>query len=115
MRSGFTLIEVLVALVLFQIGMLALTAMNAVAARDIATAKLTARAYALARNRVEMLRATSCVMAVPAGAQPARGLTEFWRVDVDGARRSITDSVDFTLPRGRRAHIVARGFTLCTP
>jgi prepilin-type N-terminal cleavage/methylation domain-containing protein len=115
MRTGFTLIEVIVALVLFQIGMLAFTGISAVAARDLATTRLRARAHALARNRVEMLRASACAMPVAAGAQTARGLTEFWRVDANGSRRSITDSIDFRLPRGRRAHIVAHAFALCAP
>jgi type IV pilus modification protein PilV len=112
-RTGFTLIEVLIALVVFEFGMLALAAVAAVAARDLATASLTNRAHDLARNRVEQLRATACATGPGAGETSSGGITEFWRVDASGALRILSDSVDFTLPRRRRANIVLRARRLC--
>lgn len=115
MRSGFTLVETLVALVLFQIGMLAVAATGAVAARDVAIARRTAQARDLARNRVEALRATACV--IPSGREGSAvgpGLTEHWRLVPAGAGREIVDSVSFALPAGRRGVVVIRGATLCS-
>ena len=117
MRTGFTLVETLVALVLFEIGMLAIAATGAVAARDVAIARRTAQARDLARNRVEALRATACVIpsASEGSAVDAIGVTERWRVDAAGASRTIVDSVSFALPAGRRGTVVIRGATLCGP
>ena len=115
MRSGFTLVETLVALLLFQIGMLAVAATGAVAARDVAIARRTALARDLARNRVEALRSTACgVTGSGAGsAESAAGVTEHWRVVASGSGRAIVDSVAFALPAGRRGSVVIRGATLC--
>jgi hypothetical protein len=111
MRAGFTLVETLVALLLFQIGMLA------VAARDIAIARRTAQARDVARNRIETLRATAC--GIPTGSEgsatPAAGVVEHWRVSSDGGSREIVDSVVYQLPAGRSASVVIRGGALCNP
>ena len=119
MRDGFTLVETLVALLLFEIGMLAVAATGAIAARDIAVARRTAIARDAARNRVEALRARAC--AIPTGsagsATPAPGITEHWRVSVSaaGASREIVDSVVLHLSAGRTASVVIRGASLCPP
>jgi len=111
--KAFTLIEVLVALVIFEFGMLALAATSAVAARDPGVANRRTRAHTVARNRVELLRADSCQPSAAGTAAIRGGLTEFWRVDASGSRRVITDSVEFAVEHGRRASVVIRGFTLC--
>ncbi len=113
MRRGFTLIEAIVALVLFQFGMLALAAAGALAARDLAIARQSARAQALARNRVELLRSSTCPPPGAGSVAHSHGLVEMWRVEAAGARRTITDSVDYALPRGARGHVVARAGTVC--
>ena len=113
MRSGFTLIEVLVALVIFHFGMLALAAITIGTARDLATANRRARAQAVARNRVQQLRASACPPPSAGFATLAGGLLEFWRIEADASRRTITDSVDFPLPRARRDHIVFHAWIIC--
>jgi prepilin-type N-terminal cleavage/methylation domain-containing protein len=113
-QKAFTLIEVLIALVIFEFGMLALAATSAVAARDLAEANHRIRAQTIAGNRVEQLRAGACQLS-PAGNAEVRGrLKEFWRVEAVGSRRVITDSVEFPTTRGRRSSVVLRGWTLCT-
>ena len=116
MRKGFTLVETLVALLLFEIGMLAVAATGAMAARDLATARRTAAARDVARNRIETLRASACIaVGVSQGSAEAAGITEHWRVIAAGASREIIDSVVYTLPAGRRATLVLRGAALCEP
>lgn len=115
MRRGFTLIEVLVALVIFDFGMLALMASSAVAARNLGAANRRQHAQWLATDRVEELRATACAgspVSTGRAAAPG-GLTEFWRVESIGSRRVISDSVDLPLPNGRRGNVVARAWMLC--
>ena len=112
-RQGFTLVETLVALVLFDIGMLALVATASISARDLAEAVVRRRAHVIATSRVEVLRAGAC-HGSPAGSAPLpAGMVERWRVDVLGPGRSITVTIDVPLPRGRRAEIVASGWTVC--
>jgi len=59
---GFTLIEVLVALVLFAFGVLGLAAETAALTRLLARAQRAARVTAAASARLERLRAGACVL-----------------------------------------------------
>lgn len=115
MRSGFTLIEVLVALLIFEFGMLALAASSAVAARDIGLAGRRMRARSVATTRVEQLRARACLASESGVARTAEGFTEFWRVEGAGLRRDVRDSVAIVLPGGRTASVVVRASVLCAP
>lgn len=114
MRPGFSLVEALVALALFQIGMLALAATTMVAARDMGSAGRRARAVAIAQNGVETLRLSACDPGGAAGMRVlAGGFTEHWRVEATGARRVVVDSVVYALPTGRTGQITARAAVLC--
>ena len=115
MRQGFTLVETLVALLLFQVGMLAIAATGAIAAREIATARRAALARDVARNRIEALRPAACAGAAGSegSAAGAPGVTEHWRVVASGSARQIDDSVSYRLPRGRTAFVVIHGGMLC--
>jgi Tfp pilus assembly protein PilV len=114
-RAGFTLVETLVALVLFDLGMLVLVATASVSARDLAEAVARRRAHVLATSRAEVLRAGACHGAQSGSARSAAGMVERWRVDVVGPGRSVTVTVDVPLPRGRRVEIVASAWTICAP
>lgn len=113
MRNGFTLIEALVALVLFQIAALALAATSAVAARDLAIATRHGRAEALARDRVARLRAAACEAPAGGSMEHPGGLEEHWRVESAGTARRVVDSVVLRLPGGREASVVMSGWELC--
>jgi hypothetical protein len=113
-RRGSSLIEALLALLLLQFGLLALVAASAVAAQDLGTANRRARAHAIARNRVEQLRATRCAGATAGHARWPGGLEERWAVTEVGPLRLITDSVEMRLSRGRRGSHVLRARVLCT-
>jgi type IV pilus modification protein PilV len=112
-RHGFTLIEILIALVIFEFGMLALAATSAMAARDLAEANHRVRAQAMASNRLEQLRAGACVLSSAGGAEIRGSFKEVWRVEATGPRRIIADSVEFPGIRGRPSSLVLRGWTLC--
>ena len=113
-RSGFTLVETVVALLLLQLGMLALAATAGVAARDLADTLVRRRGLAIARSRVDELRSIACA-SPGAGARTRRGgMVESWRVDAAGRARSVTDSVSVLLSRGRRGAVVARAWVLCS-
>jgi Tfp pilus assembly protein PilV len=112
-RSGSSLIEALLALLLLQFGLLALVAASAVSARDLGTANRRARAQALARNRVELVRASPCGAAATGERRWPGGLRELWTVSAAGPLRMVVDSVELTLARGRQESYVLRGWTLC--
>ena len=112
MRPGFTLVETLVALVLVQFGLLAVAAMSAVAARDVATATRVSRARDLARERIEVLRPTACATGSD-GSAATVSHTEHWSVRGDSVVRFIRDSVEYRLPGGRRGRMVIEQAVLC--
>lgn len=115
MRSGFTLVEALVALVLFEIAALALAATTIVAVRDLAAADRHRRGQAVALDRVARLRVGACTT-VTAGSQAhPGGLEEHWRVRGTGPLREIVDSVALALPGGREGAVVVRGWEVCAP
>ena len=94
-RAGFTLIELLIALVLIQIGLLALVTTNAVLVRQLSTIRARAVAVSAASNRLQLLGATPCVGAT-GSYDGAAGLVEHWSVELQpNATREIRDSVRF--------------------
>lgn len=115
MRAGFTLIEALVALVLFQIAALAFAATSAVAARDLAVAHRHTRAHAIAVERVARLRAGGCAATAGGWQLHAAGFEERWTVVTIGGIRAIADSVSFVLPGGKVGAVVSRGWEICVP
>jgi type II secretion system protein I len=104
--AGFTLLEVLIALVVIAIGMLALVGSTAVLVRQ--TAEIGARAAAVraAANRLQRLGIATCAPA--SGNQTgAHGIHERWAIDVqpDGVRE-LRDSVTYMTPSGERSVIL---------
>lgn len=114
MRKGFTLIEVLVALILFEIGMLALAGVAAVAARDLAFANRSVRAQNIARNRLESLTA-GCPAAAEGRTELAGGFTETWRVEADYSLRRLSATVGFPLAGGRVGKVALTTLAFCAP
>ena len=112
MREGFTLVETIVALVLLQFAILAFSGTIAVAARNFTLARHATMAAALARNRVAELRADPCVPA-GSGSSTVGSMQEWWRIEAEGPRRFITDSVTYPRAGGRSGVAVARGVTWC--
>lgn len=115
MRSGFTLVEALVALVLFEIAALALVATTAVAARDLGVADRHARGHALAVDRVARLKGGACAALTAGTRTHPGGLAEHWRVAAAGELREISDSVALALPGRRTTSVVVREWEICPP
>ena len=111
---GFTLVEVLVSLVLIEIGLLALAASSAVVIRETVFVRARVSAIEAARNRVESIAATSCA-ATSGSVSAANGLREEWLTRVGPpSAREIRDSVTITTQRLTRA-VVFQTRTACTP
>jgi hypothetical protein len=92
-RRGATLVELLVALLLFDMSLLSLVAMSAVAVRRVGEAGRRNRAAIAASSRLEWLAAGSCSSAPSGAATLERGVTERWSTTPIGPVRELLDSV----------------------
>jgi prepilin-type N-terminal cleavage/methylation domain-containing protein len=109
-RSGFTLVEALVAVVVVGIGILALMSASASVTRMIGRGKMETRAALAASQRMEALRsaagATSPRCADPAfssgGPIMVGGVAEKWEVGSDGKVRPVRVTVTYLTVRGLR-------------
>ncbi len=89
-RAGTTLVELIIALVVITVGLLALAGAAAVVARETAAGRREATLAELARTRLERLTSTPCELLVP-GTTNADGITEHWAVGAgrNGTRRLL--------------------------
>jgi len=106
-RSGFTLVEVLVAVVVLGIGVTALVGSSALVSRMIGRGQLSTRAAQVASRRLEMLRLAAsstdprCTAGAFADGGPVttRGVTESWVVPVAGRVRQVTVTVSYVIAK----------------
>lgn len=103
-RSGFTIVELLVATVLVQVGLLATVAASAVLVRAVRDEEARWMAVQLASNRIERLGAATCAPVV-ASAMSGEGLHESWRMTLSGGVRDMRDSVSYG-PSGARSVVL---------
>ena len=108
-RRGFTLVELIAAIIILVVGVLGLASTAAVVMRQITGSSMQTRAAVVAQSRFERLRSVNCAAAV-AGTASANGITETWRttmqtrsmmmsVVVSWRERGRTRSVTFTSQR----------------
>ena len=110
--QGFTLVELLLSLMLFTVGILSLTATSAVVVRMMGGARQQTIAATMAQSRFERLRGLACsAPALTGGSATARGIAETWTVTVPATPntamtvRLMTDSIKYSTPRGVRLKV----------
>jgi Tfp pilus assembly protein PilV len=112
--QGFTLVETLIALILIEVGLLALTASSAVVIRETMLVRARVAALETARNRIESIAATRCT-AIAASSSSPNGSRENWSARlVPSLTREIRDSVTFTVQRVSRTLALSTR-TPCAP
>ena len=106
---GFTLIEVLVAIVVLTIGIMALAGSSASVTRMIGRGKSETRAAQAATRRMEILRLAAgvpprCTDPAFASGGPviAGGMSESWQVPESGKVRHVRVTVTYLTVRGPR-------------
>jgi type IV pilus assembly protein PilV len=113
-RDGFTLIEVIAAILLLSIGLLAIAGLGIVAAKTTRRGSTQTLASAIAQSRFDSLASLPCrtlaVSGPTVGSASVRGVEERWRV-VDGYNvKRLTDSL--TVP-GRATALVYQSVIPC--
>lgn len=106
--AGFTLVEVLVAVVVLGIGIIAMAGTSGMVTRMIGRGKMATRAGQAATRKVEELRLAAystsprCTAGAFASGGPvvANGVTTSWVVPVNGKVRSVQVTVSFKTTRG---------------
>ena len=113
-RPGFTLVELLIALLLLDCALLALVGTSALITRWLGTAANGARAGSAAAARIERLASLSCSTTTSGETIDPRGMHEWWIVQLNGDdTRLLADSVEYHSAPGTR-HLAAAGTrTLC--
>jgi len=105
-RSGFTLLEALIALVIINVGLLALVASTAVLIRQTGEVRARSAAVRTAANRLQQLGATTCAP-ISGSAAGAFSIRETWSIEVQqGGVRELFDSVTYTTPSGPRSVVL---------
>jgi type II secretion system protein I len=116
-RDGFTLIEVLIAIGILSVGILALLQTSGSITVMLREGRLRTMASTVAANRIDNLRlaaasTTPTCASVASGSGTSIQGTETWTIA--GTGRSRTVAVTVTIPNGsRQLAITVRGTLLC--
>jgi prepilin-type N-terminal cleavage/methylation domain-containing protein len=108
-RSGFTLVEVLVAVTIMTVGVVALAGSTATVTRMIGRGKIDTRAAQLATMRMEELRriaySTSprCTALVNGASAANASITVSWTVVAGATGRTLNVFAAYATPRGPRS------------
>jgi prepilin-type N-terminal cleavage/methylation domain-containing protein len=110
-RTGFTLVEVLVAITVLAVGVVAMAGSAGTVTRMVGRGKIDTRAVQTATQRMEMLRLAAysttprCTAGtfVSGGPLTADKVTASWVVPNAGAARTVTVTVSYATPRGTRS------------
>ena len=103
-RSGFTLVELMVAMAILAVGVLGLAATAATVAKLVGGSRHQTIAAVAAQSRLERLRAVPCG-ARTAGTDTSRGVIVAWTVDSIKRGVNVGVAVTFHTPRGRRTRL----------
>lgn len=101
-RAGFTLVELIVAMLMLTIGLLGLAAVGAVVLKQTRGGTAQTIAVSIAQSRFEQLEGDPCA-SITSGTATVRGMTESWTVSPLGRRAMIVhDTVSYAGNNGTR-------------
>ncbi|MEO6436928.1 MAG: prepilin-type N-terminal cleavage/methylation domain-containing protein [Tepidisphaeraceae bacterium] len=99
-RGGFTLVELIVAMLMLTIGLLGLAGVGAVVLKQMKGGTYQTIAASIAQSRFEQLEGDACTT-IASGSATVRGMSETWTVTPLGVRaKTVRDTVTFAGTRG---------------
>ena len=110
-RRGYTIVELLVAVMIFSIGLLAMAGTASVILSTLTSTQSRTIAASVAESRFERVRATPCVNRA-AGSALSRGISEAWTLDRLARADDVTVNVTFLSNRRQRTETF-RSFLPC--
>lgn len=112
-RRGFTVVEVLVALIVVSVGLLGVAGTAAIALRSASAASREQSALSRARTRLALLESAGCSSAASGERHLPSGLLDRWTVGPLANRARLVDvSADWD-DTGRRRTLALRSALLC--
>lgn len=115
-RSGFTIIEVIVAIVLISTAVIALASSSAVILRNMTSSKQATIAASVASDRLEMLRSYNRCARLRDSTVTTRGIKEQWGFGAQvGVGLYASKPVDYSVSYAIRGDSVRRTFNTAIP
>ena len=114
-RSGFTIIELIVAIVIMVVGVLGLAGTAAMVSRMVGGAGQQTVAANVAASRFERLRSLPCDQ-MKSGDSTVRHVTEKWTATADPGNPTlwvVTDTVSYNAAGGRTPQLVFQSYIQC--
>ena len=113
-NAGFTIVEVLAAIIILAVGVLATAGSAAMVTRMIGEGKQATRVATMASQRLEALRLAAYSSILPCtapsftsgGPVSSNGLTEIWFVPATGNLRAVSVAVLRPTVRGSRSSVL---------
>lgn len=105
-RGGFTIIELVVAIFIMTVGVLALATGSAGVAKQMRAGNQAALAAVIGQGRLETIRGLGC-SSLSDGTATTRGMTEKWNIVwISSRARAVTESVTY-VPRAKVSRTMA--------
>ena len=113
-RRGFTLVEVILAMVLLAVGLLALASGSVGVMRQMRSGNKASVATRVAQARMEKLRSRGCAT-LSSGSATTNGMPEKWIATVNPAARvnAVAETVFYSSRAGKRDTIALNGAVPC--
>ena len=106
-RNGLTLIEVIIAMLVFTVGALGLAASSAAVARQLASSQQRSHSAQMAAARQEKLNAAPC--ASSSGLEISWGITNNWASSKSASRVSLSQTLLRQDSKGRHIELFLAG------
>ena len=105
-KEGFTLVEVIVAILILTTGLLAIAAGSGSVYRMLGSGRRSAYGAALAQSRIEWLRREAsrttprCSALVAGSTTQSNGVSDAWSLTDNGSTKTVREVVTTVTPRG---------------
>lgn len=115
-RSGFTIIELIVAIVIMVVGVLGLAGTAAMVSRMVGGAGQQTVAANIAASRFEKLRSVLPCTQIKSGTAVTRHMSEKWVATADPTNATlwvVTDTVTYSAAGGRTPRLAFQSYIRC--